>query len=244
MINLEPKHLRELKSILEKYDHSFYLFGSRITENVKKFSDIDIIFFENISNSDLIKLEDELEECDLPFTVDLVNYNKCDESFKKIIGHDFVPIITKNFLVIPHLILEQNNKLFFSRRAVTQKLWANHWHLVTGTIEMGETPLDAIIRETKEEIGIDLESTPQLVKIVFMEQPDILNKSGTFKSLEFFFKIEIADEFMPINLEPKKQDTISWFDKHQLPEPMIPGVEFSVRKYLEDEDKLFEAFKI
>lgn len=243
MINLEPKHLTELKSILAKYDYSFYLFGSRITQNVKKFSDIDLLFFENISSTDLINLEDDLEESNLPFTVDLVNYNKCTESFKKIIGADFVPLQTKKFLVIPHLILEQDNQLFFSRRVPTQKLWANHWHLVTGTIEMGETALDAIIRETKEEINLTLETKPELVQIVAMEQPDILNKSGTFKSLEFFFKIGIPSSTSPINMEPTKQDAIGFFPKDNLPNPMIKGVEFAVKNHLNDPSSLFAEFK-
>lgn len=67
-----------------------FLFGSRITSKVKNFSDIDLLYFEEIPNDIIIKLEEEFEESDLPYKVDLVNYNKCDDNFKRIIGDKYI----------------------------------------------------------------------------------------------------------------------------------------------------------
>jgi predicted nucleotidyltransferase len=92
MINIEPKHLQIIKTILSHYNYSFYVFGSRITQKAKRFSDIDLLYFENIPSDTLLKLEEEFEESDLPYKVDLVNYNQCDEDFKKIIGSNYVPL--------------------------------------------------------------------------------------------------------------------------------------------------------
>jgi len=92
MINLPERHLKLLRSILGKYDYSFYLFGSRITDRAKEFSDIDLFYKEPIPDETILRLEEELEESDLPYKVDLVDYNKCDDSFKRIIDKSYIPI--------------------------------------------------------------------------------------------------------------------------------------------------------
>ena len=84
MIHMEKKHWGILIEILEKYKYNFYAFGSRVSGNCKKFSDIDIFFNEEIPNNILLKLEEEFEESDLPFKVDLINYKKCDSDFQSI----------------------------------------------------------------------------------------------------------------------------------------------------------------
>lgn len=94
MINVKKKHLDLLKSILKKYDYSFFVFGSRITSNIKPFSDIDLFYTEDIPGSLINQLEGDLEDSDLPYKVDLIHYTKCDEDFKKIIGHKYICIQT------------------------------------------------------------------------------------------------------------------------------------------------------
>lgn len=92
MVKLEERHLRLLKNILIRYDYSFYLFGSRASGNARPFSDIDIFYTETIPSSELLKLEEELEESDLPYKVDLVDYNTCDKEFQKILKRTHVCI--------------------------------------------------------------------------------------------------------------------------------------------------------
>lgn len=90
MINIEDRHLAIVKSILAKYDYSFYLFGSRATKKVKKLSDLDLVYFEDIPFKTLIKLEEEFEESDLPYKVDLVSYNKCNADFQRLMLQNYV----------------------------------------------------------------------------------------------------------------------------------------------------------
>jgi hypothetical protein len=45
-----------------------------------------LLYFEEITDKELLKLQEEFEESNLPYTIDLVNYNKCTDDFKKIIG--------------------------------------------------------------------------------------------------------------------------------------------------------------
>ena len=105
MINIEDRHLEVVKKILNKYDYSFFLFGSRITTKAKKFSDIDLLYFEHIPNNIILQLEEEFEESDLPYKVDLVNYHKCDFDFQQIIANQYICLQSSTTL---HLI-EQNH---------------------------------------------------------------------------------------------------------------------------------------
>lgn len=56
-----------------------------------------------------------------------------------------------------HLWIEnRNNKFLMQKRAKTMKIFPDMWSIVTGGVISGEKGIDAVIRETKEEIGINL----------------------------------------------------------------------------------------
>ena len=95
MINMKDHHLEIIKNILQKYDYSFYVFGSRITDKAKEFSDLDLLYFDEISDSTLVILEEEFENSNLPYKVDLIDYNQCDDDFKNIIGENYICIQEK-----------------------------------------------------------------------------------------------------------------------------------------------------
>lgn len=84
MINIQPQHLEIIQSILSKHPYKFYLFGSRTTSKIKKFSDVDLFYKEKIPDSVLTKIIEDFEESDLPYKVDLVDYNGADRTFKSI----------------------------------------------------------------------------------------------------------------------------------------------------------------
>ncbi len=92
MINLEKKHLKILKEILSKYPYTFYLFGSRTKGKSLKFSDIDLCYKENIPHKTITNIKFELEDSDLPFFVDLVDFNNCTPDFQKLIEKDLAPL--------------------------------------------------------------------------------------------------------------------------------------------------------
>ncbi|MCB9492769.1 MAG: nucleotidyltransferase domain-containing protein [Epsilonproteobacteria bacterium] len=92
MIALEPKHLKIIQDILAPYPYNFYAYGSRVKGTHKKFSDLDLCFKENISDKELTAIETALEESDLPFTVDLINFNTCSKNFRKLIEADLILI--------------------------------------------------------------------------------------------------------------------------------------------------------
>jgi len=83
------------------------------------------------------------------------------------------------------IILLKEDKLLIQHRAEDAKRSPGLWGLFGGGIEEDETPLDAVFRETKEEIGYDLkdpspvwtqEFRPGEFKYVFAESYDGVQK--------------------------------------------------------------------
>ena len=54
------------------------------------------------------------------------------------------------------IVLNENNEILLEKRASTKKQSPNKWDLCAGHIEAGDVPKNAILREVKEEIGIDI----------------------------------------------------------------------------------------
>jgi len=73
MLKIEPKDYQILKQILAKYPYKFYAYGSRAKGNARKFSDLDLCFYEDIPDSVISQIQAELEESNLPFVVELVS---------------------------------------------------------------------------------------------------------------------------------------------------------------------------
>ena len=92
MLFMEPKHCAIVHNILSKYPYSFYAFGSRARGNPKKLSDLDICFFDNIPSNIVMNIEEDFEESDLPYKVDIVDWNKCSDDFRVLIKKDLVLI--------------------------------------------------------------------------------------------------------------------------------------------------------
>ncbi len=93
VLHMEQRHYQMLLEILSKYPYVFYAFGSRARGNPKRFSDLDLCFKDPIPFRDLDAIIEALEESNLPFTVDIVDWNKCSDQFKELISKDLVEIV-------------------------------------------------------------------------------------------------------------------------------------------------------
>lgn len=91
-IFLEPRYEQMVRDILKKYPYKFYIFGSRVKGRIKKFSDVDLCFSDDIPNRELINIEFDFEDSDLPYKVDIVNLNKVSSEFRKLIISHMVPL--------------------------------------------------------------------------------------------------------------------------------------------------------
>ena len=58
--------------------------------------------------------------------------------------------------VVGVVIINEDNKILLQKRSRFKRVNPNKWGICGGKVDLGETPLDAGVRETLEEIGIFL----------------------------------------------------------------------------------------
>jgi uncharacterized protein len=87
---IDNHHLDIVKAILHQQipQYEVWAFGSRVHgQHLKKFSDLDLVIIndKSLSLDEIIDLKTAFDESDLPFRVDIVEWARLDENFKKII---------------------------------------------------------------------------------------------------------------------------------------------------------------
>lgn len=95
MIDLEEKYINFIKEIINKHIQKckIYLFGSRVKDKARKYSDIDIALdCEKLDEKILLKIKNDFENSTLPYEVDVLDLNNISESFKKHIKDDLTEI--------------------------------------------------------------------------------------------------------------------------------------------------------
>ncbi|OGZ67866.1 MAG: hypothetical protein A3D35_00705 [Candidatus Staskawiczbacteria bacterium RIFCSPHIGHO2_02_FULL_34_9] len=127
--------------------------------------------------------------------------------------------------VVPavYILLEQNGKILLGRRCNTGYQDGNY-QVPAGHVEEGELPTEAVIRETKEEVDVDLSLNDlELVHVGYRSKHD---PSGD--RLDLFFKAKKWNREVK-NMEPHKCDDLQWFSFNKLPENMTFHVREAIR---------------
>ena len=89
---METRHWKIIQPILAKYPYQFYAYGSRVKNQAKKYSDLDLCYQEQIPWNILSRIKGELEGSNLPFKVDLVYWEWMSPEFQKLISQDLTPL--------------------------------------------------------------------------------------------------------------------------------------------------------
>ncbi len=85
---LADNYLRQLRQIVARHvdvsRHQPIIFGSRAVGTAQRYSDIDLGFLgeEPVDPRAMLRIIDELEEPDLPYRVDVVDFAGSDPDFK------------------------------------------------------------------------------------------------------------------------------------------------------------------
>lgn len=130
-------------------------------------------------------------------------------------------------IVVTGIILNSKSEILISKRAPYKK-YGLMWECNGGSILAGETSLDGIIRELKEELGVEFSKKEAiyLKEIVDKENYDI-------KDL-WLFKRDIKDE--EITFPDGESTEFKWVDIKQFMEmynnkEIIPTVDFGIKEY-------------
>lgn len=98
MIDLSPEHLEIVKHLLKSRagGREVWVYGSRVKGNARKYSDLDLVIKGNrrIQQSVLLELKDAFEESDLPFCVDVLDWNRISDEFKKQISENYKVLLS------------------------------------------------------------------------------------------------------------------------------------------------------
>lgn len=93
MIDLEQKYIEFIKETVSSMLHNYklYIFGSRVKNRAKKYSDIDLaIDSQELTPQTKLKLEATFDNSTLPYEIDIIDLNSIDDKFKNLIKDELV----------------------------------------------------------------------------------------------------------------------------------------------------------
>ncbi|MFD3574120.1 trifunctional class I SAM-dependent methyltransferase/NUDIX hydrolase/VOC family protein [Streptomyces sp. NPDC058644] len=114
-----------------------------------------------------------------------------------------------------HLILRRGDEVLLARRANTG-YGDGLFNVPSGHVEPGEDVRTAVIREAKEEIGLDLAPEDVSAELVLQHRGP-----GEAARIGWFFEATYGTGGEPFNAEPEKCDGLSWHRADALPDDMV-----------------------
>ena len=150
------------------------------------------------------------------------NKRKTGETMKRV---PYVYTPGKYNLIVTATILNSKNEILISKRAENKK-FGLMWELPGGAVRAGETSLEGILREVKEEIGVKFTKK----EAILLKE---LKREKDFKDI-WLFKREVKDEeikFADGEVIDTKWVSIEEFLKMFEEKQIVPGVNFVLEDY-------------
>ena len=96
MIELEPRYLKLVRELLARHlgEAEVFAFGSRVMGRSRRYSDLDLVVRAKgaLDLDRLGELRAAFSESDLPIKVDVLDWAGIDDSFRKQIAGNLVPL--------------------------------------------------------------------------------------------------------------------------------------------------------
>lgn len=138
-------------------------------------------------------------------------------------GIDYIGVTT------PFYCIDGKGKLFLHKRSENCRNEQGMWDAGGGQLEFGETPVEGVLREVKEEYGCDGEIVGQLEAISILRKQN--GKDTHWLALPFIVRV---DPEQVKNNEPHKITELGWFTLKTLPSPLHSALE----KYIIQTDRV------
>ena len=123
------------------------------------------------------------------------------------------------------LIINDKKEALLLKRTLKARNLSGFWMQPGGGVEFGERIEEAVKREIKEELGIDIE----IIRFLAVTEGILKEEKQHWISLSYLGKI-VGGELK--NLEPEKHEEIKWFDLNALPEKLAQNTIDSISEYL------------
>lgn len=117
--------------------------------------------------------------------------------------------------VVLFIISKDNKKVLLQQRSSNKKLWPNLWDITSGGhVLAGELGYQAVIRETKEEIGITIDKKD----LTFIGSTSSINKKDDIinKHYNEYFVANCDIDLTEIKLQQEEVQNIKWYDKEDI----------------------------
>ena len=79
MFGLSSEVYSKVMNVVKKYNYDFYIFGSRATGRYKKYSDIDIAIYGEVTDKEEFYIRNDFDIINIQYTVDLIFVNKIEK---------------------------------------------------------------------------------------------------------------------------------------------------------------------
>ena len=124
------------------------------------------------------------------------------------------------FKIAVHMLIMDNNKVLLQKRKGS-KLWPGYYALPAGHINEGENQYDALIREAKEELDIEIDlkniiNSYVVLRRIFFE----IDGKKLEPYIDYYFEIS-KYKGTPKIVEFNKCEELIWSSIEELPEPFI-----------------------
>lgn len=119
-----------------------------------------------------------------------------------------------------HMIIMNNDKLLIQKRKGT-KLWPGYYALPAGHIDVGENQYEALVREAKEELNIEINPKDITNSYVVLRRNYFeIDGKKLEPYIDYYFEIS-KYQGVPSIVEQDKCDELIWADINDLPNPFI-----------------------
>ena len=119
-----------------------------------------------------------------------------------------------------HIILINEDKILLQKRRGS-KLWPGYYALPAGHIEQGENQYDALVREAKEELDIEIDTNNIINSYVVLRRNFFKIDGKVLESyIDYYFEIKKYNG-IPKIMENNKCEELIWSKVNDLPSPFI-----------------------
>ena len=133
-------------------------------------------------------------------------------------------------------IMNENGEMLLQKRSATKKQNPNKWALTAGHVDAGEEPIDTMIREIHEELGVAIEKK-NIEKIVSDKEKSFSPESNTINArfTEHYFTI-VPYILTDYKIELSELSELRYFSIEEI-EKIIENKDenyvFSTKKYMQ-----------
>lgn len=129
----------------------------------------------------------------------------------------------KTLLVVAVVLIDEDKRILLAERPAGKTL-AGLWEFPGGKVELGETPETALIRELKEELGIEVEETC-LAPLTFA--------SHQYSDFHLLMPLYICRKWNGF-IAPQEEQNVKWVRLRELRNYPMPPADIPLIAMIED----------